>query len=132
MVAAARHKYCGPFCPWLARVRALHIHIAASFLNHRLLKIVHFFFPAAAALAVCWAALLKFVHSEKAANFCEICTVDFSYVVTIKSKIEISKIFVAFSEYMNFTLLSSVENICFAYASRKQMCVWVTNLRALN
>ena len=45
---------------------------------------------------------LKFIYSEKATNFCEISTVEFSYVVTVKSMMEISQNFVAFSEYMNF------------------------------
>ena len=48
---------------------------------------------------------VKFIHSEKATNFCEISTVDLSYVVTVKSKVEISQNFVAFSEYMNFIRL---------------------------
>ena len=52
---------------------------------------------------------LKFIYSEKAINLCEISTVDLSYVVTIKSTVEISKNFVAFSEYMNF---NSVDNLC--------------------
>ena len=47
---------------------------------------------------------LKFIYSEKATKFCEISTVDLSYVVTIKSTVEISQNFVAFSEYMNFIL----------------------------
>ena len=46
--------------------------------------------------------LLKFIYSEKATNFFEISTVDLSYVVTVKSTVEISQNFVAFSEYMNF------------------------------
>ena len=46
---------------------------------------------------------VKFIYSEKATNFCEISTVDLSYVVTVKSTVEISQSFVAFSEYMNFT-----------------------------
>ena len=41
-------------------------------------------------------------YSDKAANSCEISTVDFSYVVTVKSTVEISQNFVSFSEYMNF------------------------------
>ena len=45
---------------------------------------------------------LKLIYSEKATNFCEISTVDLSYVVTIKSMVEIAQNFVAFSEYMNF------------------------------
>ena len=45
---------------------------------------------------------LKLIYSEKATKFCEISTVDLSYVVTVKSTVEISQNFVAFSEYMNF------------------------------
>ena len=40
--------------------------------------------------------LVKFIYSKKATKFCEISTVDLSYVVPVKSM-------VAFSEYMNFT-----------------------------
>ena len=49
--------------------------------------------------------LLKFIYSEKAANFCKISTVDLSYVVTVKSTVEISQNFVAFSGYMNCTMI---------------------------
>ena len=49
--------------------------------------------------------LLKFIYSEKATKFCEISTVDLSYVVTVKSTVEILQNFVAFSEYMNFIYL---------------------------
>ena len=45
---------------------------------------------------------LKFVYSEKATKFCEIFTLPMSYVVSVKSKVEISQNFVAFSEYMDF------------------------------
>ena len=48
--------------------------------------------------------LLKFVYSEKATKFCEISTVDLSFVVTVKSTVEILQNFVAFSEYMNFNI----------------------------
>ena len=34
---------------------------------------------------------IKFIYSEKAAIFCEISTVDLSYVVTVRSTVEISK-----------------------------------------
>ena len=44
---------------------------------------------------------LKFIYSEKATKFCKIFTLILSYVVLVKSKVEISQ-FVAFSEYMNF------------------------------
>ena len=47
---------------------------------------------------------LKFIYSEKATNFCEISTIDLSYVVTIKSTVKISQNFVAFPEYINFKL----------------------------
>ena len=46
--------------------------------------------------------LFKFIYSEKATNFCEISTVDLSYVVPVKSSMEISQNFVILSEYMNF------------------------------
>ena len=49
---------------------------------------------------------LKFIYYEKATNFCKISTVDLSYVVMVRSTVEISQIFVAFSEYMNFTILT--------------------------
>ena len=48
------------------------------------------------------AVVLKFIYSEKATKFCNISTVDLSYVVTVKPTVEISQNFVAFSEYMNF------------------------------
>ena len=40
---------------------------------------------------------LKFIYSEKATKFCEISTVDLSYVVMVKSRVEILQNFVAFS-----------------------------------
>ena len=43
-----------------------------------------------------------FIYSEKTTKFCEISTLDLSYVVTVKSTLEILQNFVAFSEYMNF------------------------------
>ena len=43
------------------------------------------------------------IYSEKATQFCKISTLLLSYVVPVKSKVEISQNFVAFSEYMNFT-----------------------------
>ena len=45
---------------------------------------------------------VKFIYSEKATKFCKISTLLLSYVVPVKSKVEISKNFVAFSEYMDF------------------------------
>ena len=46
--------------------------------------------------------ILKFMYSKTATKFCEISTLLLSYVVPVKSKMEISQNFVAFSEYMNF------------------------------
>ena len=42
--------------------------------------------------------ILKFIYSEKATHFCKISTVYLSYVVTVKSTVEISQNFVAFSK----------------------------------
>ena len=49
--------------------------------------------------------MIKFVYSEKATKFCEISTLLLSTVHTDKSKVEISKNFVAFSEYTNFMII---------------------------
>ena len=45
---------------------------------------------------------LKFIYSEKATKFCKISTLLLSYVMPVKSNVEVSKNYVAFSEYMNF------------------------------
>ena len=45
---------------------------------------------------------MKFIYSEKATKFCKISTFLLSYVLQVKSKVEISQNLVAFSEYMNF------------------------------
>ena len=45
---------------------------------------------------------LKLIYSEKATKFCKISTTDLSYVVPVKSKVEILQNFMVFSEYMNF------------------------------
>ena len=47
--------------------------------------------------------ILRLIYSEKATKFCKIFTVDLSYVVMVKSTVEILQNFVAFSEYINFT-----------------------------
>ena len=51
---------------------------------------------------IIWWSNVKFIYSEKATKFCEICTVDLCYVVPVKSRMEILQNFVAFPEYMNF------------------------------
>ena len=48
--------------------------------------------------------VVKFIYFEKATPFCEISTVALSYVVPVKSTVEISQNFVAFPEYMKFTV----------------------------
>ena len=47
---------------------------------------------------------------RKTQKFCKIIALDLSYVVTVKSKVEILQNFVAFPEYMNFT-----ENVLTTY-----------------
>ena len=51
---------------------------------------------------------VKFIYSEKATKCCEISTLLLSNVVPVKSKVEISQNFVAFSEFMNFDNQMSV------------------------
>ena len=46
----------------------------------------------------------------KATNFCEISTLDLSYVVTVKSTVEILQKFVSFSEYMTFNGRNLISN----------------------
>jgi hypothetical protein len=46
---------------------------------------------------------LKFIYSEKATKNFEISTIDLSYVVPVKSSVEISQNLGAFLEYMDFT-----------------------------
>ena len=51
---------------------------------------------------------LKFIYnSEKATKICEISISLLSYVVPVKSKVEISQNFAVFSEYLNFTAACS-------------------------
>ena len=59
---------------------------------------------------------VKFIYSEKATKFCEIFTLRLSYVVPVKSKVEISRNFVTFSEYMN----NSNNISCSIYGSKYQ------------
>ena len=49
--------------------------------------------------------IVKFIYSEKATKFCEFFTLLLTTVHAVKSKVRISQNFVAFSEYMNFTLV---------------------------
>ena len=47
---------------------------------------------------------VKFIYSEKATKFCEISNLLLTTVHAVKSKVEILKNFVAFSEHMNFKM----------------------------
>ena len=51
-------------------------------------------------LAIAFYVVVKFIYSEKATKFCEISTLLLSYVVPVKSRVEISQNLVAFSEYI--------------------------------
>ena len=51
---------------------------------------------------------VKLIYSEKATKFCETSIVDLSYVVPIKSTLEISQNYVAFSEYMSFIVCNTI------------------------
>ena len=50
---------------------------------------------------------IEFIYSEKATKFCEIFFLVL-YVVPVKSRVEISQNFVAFSEYMNSNMILGV------------------------
>ena len=53
---------------------------------------------------------LKFINSVKATKFFKISTLLLFYVVPVKSKVEISQNFVAFSEYMNIMNFTKVKS----------------------
>ena len=64
-------------------------------------------------VAVSWvhnALYVKFIYSEKATKFCEICPFLLTTVHTVKSKGKISQNCGAFSEYMNFNHISNVRD----------------------
>ena len=71
---------------------------------HHLWKCCLVYFPIHIFLAV--NKYIKFIYSEKATKFCEISTLLLSYVMPVKSKVENSQNFVAFSEYLNFNRLN--------------------------
>ena len=60
---------------------------------------------------------IKFIYFEKATKFCKISTLLLCYLVPVKSKMEISQNFVAFSEYMKFTYVNRIEKYlqCFKF-----------------
>ena len=61
---------------------------------------------------------LKFIYSEKTIQFCKISTLDFSYVVMVKTMVQIPQHFVAFSEYINF----KVETLSFYLQTNIEAC----------
>ena len=56
--------------------------------------------------------LVKYIYFEKVTKFCKIYTLLLSYVVPVKSKVEISQNFLAFSEYMYFNKYLYAYIIC--------------------
>ena len=69
---------------------------------------------------------LKFIHSEKATKFFKFSTLLLSYVVLVKSKVEISQNFVAFSEYMNFkfNFRKTLTTLCSSWRQRSGLLFW--------
>ena len=65
--------------------------------------------------------VVKFIYSEKATKFCEISTVDLTVTTQDKSTVEIWQKFVAFSEYMNFTMHFISRNTKIAYEKMKNL-----------
>ena len=60
---------------------------------------------------------LKFIYFEKATKICKISTLLLSYVVPVKSKVDISQNFVAFSENMNFTYFDKRDRIADSWSA---------------
>ena len=54
---------------------------------------------------------VKFIYSEKATKFCEIFTLLLTVCTVVKSKMKISRNFVAFSEYMHFMIIVYDESL---------------------
>ena len=70
--------------------------------------------------------LLMFIYFEKATIFCEIITIDLSYVVLVKSRVEILQNFVAFSKYMNFIGMSHDQHLNLVLFFQKNLTVEVS------
>ena len=60
-----------------------------------------------------WNPFLKFIYSEKATKFCKISSLLLTGTTLDKSNVEISKLFVAFSDYMN--CITDNDSITFFY-----------------
>ena len=75
---------------------------------------------------------IKFIYSEKARKFCKISTLLLTVCTVDKSKVEISRNFVAFSEYMNFkkigcSWIKSTLKICFRTITKYVMSNYFKN-----
>ena len=75
---------------YYANMYAYYVNIFQFCCNNKMVKIN---------MLILYQLWIKVIYSEKATKFFKI---DLSYVVPVKSKVKISKNFVAFSEYMNF------------------------------
>jgi len=80
---------------------------------------------------------LKFMHIFwEATKICEISILLLSYVVPIKSKVEILQNFVAFSKYMNFIALSKGQLISectfavFKFPKTQRKIWWISALKS--
>ena len=61
---------------------------------------------------------VKFMYFEKATKFCEISTVDLSYVVTFKSKVEISHLTIYELWYLGYITLIQVRDLLLRCSSQ--------------
>ena len=80
----------------------------------------------------CSSRTVKFIYSEKATKCCKIFTLLFSYVVPVKSKVKISRNFVAFSEYMNFTKGKAHTVIFVTVAFSKIIKIYLGNFKLVS
>ena len=69
---------------------------------------------------------LKFIRSETAKKFCEILTLRLTVCTAYKSNVKISQNFVAFSEYMNFTMAIKQDFILY------KKLIWFSEKKALH
>ena len=62
-----------------------------------------------------WDVDVKFIYSEKATKFCKISTLLLTVCTVVKSKVEISQNFMAFSEYTNFNFQNGSLKFFFSF-----------------
>ena len=68
---------------------------------------------------------LMFIYSEKVTKCCKTSALLLSYVVPVKSKVEISQNFVAFLEYMNFNVIIITMAGQFIYNFQSPVTFWI-------